>query len=961
MKISIRWALILGILGLIWGTQLIITSSTYLSSQDVLLRHARDIMNNIADLTMEQSEKHLSLAQGAAHLTKRLISSNVVSGEQDRHQQLERYFLNQLAIYPHFAGIYLGSPNGDFYYVNRSVAAQREGFRTKVIRYLDGRRQTSLLWRDKDLNKLEQRSDPEDTYDPRQRPWYRKAVAEKTIVWTDPYIFFTSRKPGITIAGPIFEGTGHLRGVVGVDIEIDQLSDFIGKLRIGKNGRAFMLNNNGDVVAFPDVTKIMSAPKSGEEGHKLVKIQALQDDLSRAAYGAVQWQHDDEGRIVLDKALFARFVHKGEPYHAMFAPFKNPQWPWIIGVYLPESDYLGTLKANRRTNIYVTIGLSVLATLVGLWLAGGVIRPLAALEREALAIKQHDLSRTVGVDSVYKEIQETADSFARMKEGLKSGEEKYRRIFENIQDVYYESDLDGKLLEVSPYAEHVSDFTREELIGMKSATLFPDREEYEKLNTAVITKGKVSNYEVAMQNKDGSIEYCSITASVKLNDEGHPEKIIGSLHVITDRKKADMQLRRYQDRLEELVWERTEALEKTNRQLREEMEERRKQAEEQRKLEQRFQQIQRLEGIGTLAGGVAHDFNNLLMGIQGNVSLMLLEFKDESRHFDKLKGIERCVSAGAELTRQLLGFARGGKYLVKPVDFNKIVSNTARMFGRTRKEISVIEKLHPGLWTVMADQGQVEQVLLNIYINAWQAMPDGGNIYVETRNMTVDAAFAKTFEITPGRYVRIAVTDTGTGMDKEIQQRIFEPFFTTKEIGRGTGLGLASAYGIVKNHDGAIDFSSEPGQGTTFYLYLPATDDEIVQEVEPEQDLVKGTETILLVDDETVVLNAIAPMLEELGYDVMLANGGLEAVELYNRHAERIDLVILDLIMPDLGGGAVFDKLKEKTPNVKVLLSSGYSMDGQAEAIMARGCMGFIQKPFKLDQFGAVIRDILEV
>jgi CheY-like chemotaxis protein len=308
----------------------------------------------------------------------------------------------------------------------------------------------------------------------------------------------------------------------------------------------------------------------------------------------------------------------------------------------------------------------------------------------------------------------------------------------------------------------------------------------------------------------------------------------------------------------------------------------------------------------------------------------------------------------------LLGFARGGKYMVQSLDFNEVVTNTARMFQHTRKEICVHEKIEPRVWTVMADRSQIEQVLLNLYINAWQAMPDGGHIYIETKNVELDASFASGFEIAPGRYVRISVTDTGTGIASEIQPKIFEPFFTTKEIGRGTGLGLASAYGIIKNHDGAIDFITEVGRGTTFYIYLPASDEKVAKPCPASTDLTAGSETILLVDDEKVILTVNRPMLEKLGYTVLTAEGGRKAIELFDAHHDRIDMVILDMIMPDLGGGAVFDHLKSVQPDVKVLLSTGYSISGAAEEIMARGCAGFIQKPFNITRLSQKIREILD-
>jgi CheY-like chemotaxis protein len=264
------------------------------------------------------------------------------------------------------------------------------------------------------------------------------------------------------------------------------------------------------------------------------------------------------------------------------------------------------------------------------------------------------------------------------------------------------------------------------------------------------------------------------------------------------------------------------------------------------------------------------------------------------------------------------------------------------------------------LWNGMADQSQIEQVLLNILINAWQAMPDGGTIHLASENVILDESFVGPFDITPGRYVKITVADTGIGMDKVIQRKIFEPFFTTKEIGRGTGLGLASAFGIMKNHDGAIDFHSRPGEGTNFYLYLPASDAVIQREPPEKQIRTNGSGTILLVDDEKVILDVTRPMIEALGYDVLIASSGSEALEIFQGNKAKISLVVLDMIMPDMGGGAVFDQLKRLDDGVKVLLSSGYSLAGQAEEIIARGCNGFIQKPFDLDQLRIKINAVIE-
>ena len=898
MRISIRWAMVLGCLGLIWGMQILITSSTYISSQRMLAGHARDVMQNIADLTMTQSRNHLQLAQRAALLTKRLLASEVVGSHNQQYDVLERYFLDQLSLYSHFAGIYIGMPNGDFFYVNRSDAHTPGGYRTKIIEHLNGVKKVRLIWRNSNGSMVKTSEDPGDTYDPRQRPWYQKSLAERAIIWTDPYIFFSSQKPGITVAGPIFKANGQLQSVVGVDIEIDDLSTFISRLRIGKHGRAFMLNNNGDVVAFPDISKIKQVEGTADQHFRMVKIDELDDELSRAAFHAVQWQRTESGMLKLDHSQFAKFTHNGEVYNTMFTQFADSNWPWVIGVYIPENDYLGVLKENRLLNIRITLVLSVIATLVGLQLFRSITRPLMGLEKEALAIKQHDLTTSFNTRSIFKEIGETAAAFSQMKLSLQTSEKKYRRIFENIQDIYFECTIEGDILEISPSVEELICQDRKEIIGTRLMQFYKNADDHQRFLSEIFVDGSVSDWEITLKNEHGKIAYGSITATLKRNADGDAEKIIGSLRIITDRKKAELRLRRYQDQLEDLVAERTRDLQKSNEQLRNEIETRKEKEDALRRSQERLHQIQRLEGIGTLAGGVAHDFNNLLMGIQGNISLMMLRTGSSEYNYKKLKSIESCVISGTKLTQQLLGFARGGKYMVKPLDCNLIVTETARMFGRTRKDIRIEENIEYGLWAVIADKNQIEQVLLNIYINAWQAMPDGGKVLIDAKNMVLNAALCQAFDIQPGRYVCISITDTGVGIDPAIQARIFEPFFTTKGMGRGTGLGLASAYGIIKNHDGAIDFVSRPGKGTTFYIYLPASDGDA--EVEPalSEIISKGTETLLLIDDEDVILQVGQPMLESLGYKVMSASDGKTALEIFRRFSREIDLVILDVIMP---------------------------------------------------------------
>ncbi len=378
------------------------------------------------------------------------------------------------------------------------------------------------------------------------------------------------------------------------------------------------------------------------------------------------------------------------------------------------------------------------------------------------------------------------------------------------------------------------------------------------------------------------------------------------------------------------------------------------------RLERQLRQAQKMEAIGTLAGGIAHDFNNLLMGIQGNISLSLLDIEPEAPLVKNLKKIEQYVQNGVDLTKQLLGFARGGKYDISLLNLNELIKEQNLMFSRTNKDIIFKNEADADIWSVEADRGQIEQVLMNLYLNALQAMPGGGTLTTRTTNVSIDEDQYSPYYVKAGKYIKINIADTGIGMDEDTQQRIFDPFFTTKEMGRGTGLGLASVYGIVKNHGGFIKVFSTKGQGTQFKIYLPASGKAVPDKKKVNEKFVQGRETILLVDDEEMILDVGRRMLKRLGYQIFIARDGQEAIEIFEQHQDKIDLIILDMIMPQMGGGETFDRIKKIQPGVKVLLSSGFSINGQASEILNRGCNGFIQKPFNLQNLSKSLRAILE-
>lgn len=379
-----------------------------------------------------------------------------------------------------------------------------------------------------------------------------------------------------------------------------------------------------------------------------------------------------------------------------------------------------------------------------------------------------------------------------------------------------------------------------------------------------------------------------------------------------------------------------------------------------KRMETHLRNAQKMEALGTLSGGIAHNFNNLLMGIHGNASLSLADLSTSANAYRYLEKIVQLVQSGSKLTRQLLEYARGRACEMGTVSINRLVRDAAETLTATKKQIQIQFKLAENLPCIKADQGQIEQVLLNLLLNSADAMPDGGDVYIETACLKGAQAVGSVTLSKNSDYIMVKITDRGAGIPETIMDRIFEPFFTTKGMGRGTGLGLSTAYGILKNHDGDICAQSEIGKGTTFIVYLPAlstTDTDPAAESLSKE--IKGHGTVLLIDDEPYVLDPSAKLLEHMGFRVLRAIDGAIALELFQKKWQSIDLVILDLILPNMSGKELYYKFKEIDPQVKVLLSSGFSQAGQPEELLKDGCMGFIQKPYDITALSATIMELI--
>ncbi|MEA2085363.1 MAG: ATP-binding protein [Thermodesulfobacteriota bacterium] len=390
----------------------------------------------------------------------------------------------------------------------------------------------------------------------------------------------------------------------------------------------------------------------------------------------------------------------------------------------------------------------------------------------------------------------------------------------------------------------------------------------------------------------------------------------------------------------------------------------RKRAEEQRdKTEIRLRQAQKMEAVGQLAGGVAHDFNNLLQVIQGYTDMALEDVEADSPAYAELKEVMKAAKRATTLISQLLAFSRRQVLELAYLDLNEVIADMMRMLRRVIGEHITLEVISGrDLGTVRADRGQIEQILVNLCVNAHDAMPMGGEITIETENVRIDEKFCESHPwAKPGRYILLSVTDTGCGMDKETLARVFEPFFTTKGIGKGTGLGLSTVYGLVNQHGGMVHVYSEIDKGTTFKIYLILAERAATAVGHKiEGPIQGGTETILLAEDDIGVRNLSQIILEKAGYTVLTAVDGEEALSVFKNHADEIDLALLDVIMPKLGGRAVFNHIREQRPDIRILFCSGYSMNAvHTDFILDKG-LQLIQKPYQRNDLLRRVRDALD-
>lgn len=516
----------------------------------------------------------------------------------------------------------------------------------------------------------------------------------------------------------------------------------------------------------------------------------------------------------------------------------------------------------------------------------------------------------------------------KTEKALLDSEERYRSLFNNISDFVYTHDLEGNILNINRIPAQSLGYTQEELIGTNITDIMPQEHKRDFLAEYLpeIKKNKHRRGKLVLLAENGSEHIISYYNHLVTEEKDIPY-VRGSARDITEQISADT---------------------------------------ERKQLEAQLRHAQKMEAVGTLAGSIAHDFNNVLQVISGYVELLLQNKKVDGTYYKYLQNIELAVRRSTRLIRQLLTTSRKLDSQPEQLDFNDCVTQTCELLrSAIPKMISIEMHLCEYPAYLNADPVQMEQIILNLGTNAKDAMSEGGQLTFTTKLIVLDSDFCRSHpDIVPGSYVNLTVTDTGHGMEDNISEHIFEPFFTTKSKGEGTGLGLATVYGIVNNHSGLITCKSKRGQGTAFDIYLPTlTSAKVQQVVSPEKTLTPrgGQETILLVDDEETILDFGKKAIEHFGYKVVTANTGEEAIEYYEKHKqEPIEMVILDLDMPGMGGRQCLERLLQLNPSLKVLITSGYSDNAQIQEVKSLGAAGFVSKPFPVVNLIAKIRELLD-
>ncbi len=768
MRLSLGLVLAVCLAGLQFLAVIVVVSSSYVTSQRALLGHARDILSDVAANTILHSRSFLDPAEAAAELATGLAENEIVAS--DRPGALEKLLFQQLKTATQFAGLFYGDVEGNFVYVMRSDGPGP--FRSKLISRDAEDRQTELIWREIDFSVVEARLDPEDTYDPRRRTWYEKADAMRTTIWTDPYIFFSSQKPGITVASPVFTPTGAINGVVGVDIEIEEISDFLANLKVGTGGTALILNQNGDVIAHPNSELIKTRDDDGNL--RFNGIDEIDDPIARAAFAKLKGSEFN----TVDEETSSSFDFNGDGYVSTITPVMSEQLPWTIGVFAPEDDFIGAIKDNRLLNIGIAAAIAGLTAMLGLFLARFINRPVKALAKRATLISQGEFPEGESFPRGFLEIEKANETMMEEAARRRKSDEQYSSMFDNSSRGMAEiSPETGAFLRVNERFVDILGYGQQEIVGK-------DLNEVTQIATDQIFASAAPNDTNAIQlpiemecpHKDGSMVWVRVNALVINDAHGRPYHSVLTIDDVTQSKIAEAQIRQLNNDLA------------TNA---------------------------RVNTMGQMAAGLAHELNQPLTAITQNADVALMTAREakepDAEMIDILTEIDQQAHRSADIIRALRAFVRKDDAIKETFSIGELIDQTAKLVAAEARDHGVelnlagVEDLK-----VTGSRVQIAQVLVNLLQNGIEAITE---TKTNVRKIAVSAQLT-------GDKVKVALADTGPGIDPKLN--LFTQFETTKVTGMGLGLSICKT--IIDAHGGEIWHEHNQPTGSVFYFTLAAGD-----------------------------------------------------------------------------------------------------------------------------------------
>lgn len=731
---------------------------------------------------------------------------------------------------------------------------------------------------------------------------------------TPPLISRTTGLPTMFMVSPIRDDNGKPLGLIGAGISLQYIQQIAQELKAGETGYGFIIADDGTYIYHPDDSLIMK-----------LKITEAEDQQLRSL-GI---------RMISGKSGTYTFDENGRTMVVLYNPI--PITGWSVATVLPESEILAPAIKMVKLLMAITVFFSILVGVAIMIAMDKLTRPLQELSQHALEISTGNLEVPALQVETQDEIGQLSHAFNRMTASLKASmselaasENNYKSIFRNSLLGIIQVSMEGKIQNANPAFVQMLGYDSLEKMMEETenvqTNMYADPEDRPRILRQLFQKDTLQSLEIQLKKRSGKVFWVSIDIRLIRDNNGTPLRVESLISDINHRREAE---------------------------------------QEHAKLQEQLVQAQKLEAVGKLAGGVAHDFNNILSVIIGKSEIALLKMAPSAPFYNFFVDIKKAAEHSANLTRQLLAFARRQTIAPQVVDINRTLEETLSMIRRIISEgIELTQIPTPDLWRVKIDPDQLVQILTNLCVNARDAIDGIGKIIIKTDNCTLDEAYYTNMtDYQPGDYVCLIVSDDGCGMDKEIQQQIFEPFFTTKGRHKGTGLGLATVYGIVKQNNGFINIYSEVNQGTTFKIYLPRYQGDGQHSPISEKNVQppRGKETILLVEDEPELLKVSEQMLQELGYTVFAANSPEEAIGYARQYGEKIDLVLTDVIMPKMNGRDLAQQIFQLHPHMRCLFMSGYTADIIAHQGVLNEGLHFLQKPFSLQALADTVRKVLDL